>query len=52
MRKTRKTSKIGRVTLRRTMLRYERLEDRTNNELWTFNNRLLRKDKKISEVLK
>ena len=52
MRKTRKILKIGRGTLRRAMLRRERLEDPTKNELWTFSSRLLRKDKEISEVLK
>ena len=34
------------------MLRHERLEDPTKNELWTFSGRLLRKDKEISEALK
>ena len=48
MRKTRKTLKIGRGTLRRAMLRRERLEDPTKNELWTFSGRLPRKDKEIS----
>ena len=33
MRKTRKKLKIGRGTLRRAMLRRERLEDPTKNEL-------------------
>ena len=50
--KTRKTLKIGRGTLRRAMLRCERLEDPTKNELWTFSGRLLQKDKEISEALK
>ena len=52
MRKTRKTLKIGRGTLRRSMVRCERLEDPTKNELWTFHSRLPRKDKEISEALK
>ena len=52
MRKTRKIFKIGRGTLRRAMLRHERLEDPTKNELWTFSGRLPRKDKEISEALK
>ena len=52
MRKTSKPLKIGRRTLRRVMLRHERLEDPTKNELWTFNGRLPRKDKEISEALK
>ena len=34
------------------MLRHERLEDPTKNELWTFSGRLPRKDKEISEALK
>jgi len=34
------------------MLRSERLEDPTKNELWTFNSTLPRKDKEISEALK
>ena len=41
MRKTRKIFKIGRGTLRRAMLRCERLEDPTKNKLWTFSDRLL-----------
>ena len=41
MRKTRKTLKIGSGTLRRAMLRHERLEDPTKNELWRFSSRLL-----------
>jgi len=45
MRKTRKIFKIGRGTLRRAMLRCERLEDPTKNELWTFSYRLPQKDK-------
>ena len=40
MRKTSKTLKIGRGTLRRAMLRHERLEDPKKNELWTFSDRL------------
>ena len=40
MRKTRKTLKIGRGTLRRAMLRCERLEDPTTNELWAFSGRI------------
>ena len=52
MRKTSKTFKIGKGTLRRAMLRRERLEDPTKNELWTFSSRLSRKDKEISEALK
>ena len=40
MRKTRKTLKIGRGTLRRAMLTHERLEDPTKNELCTFSDRL------------
>ena len=52
MRKIRKKLKIGRGTLRRAMLRRERLEDPTKNELWTFSGRLPRKDKEISEALK
>ena len=36
MRKTRKILKIGRGTLRRAMLRRDRLEDPPKNELWTF----------------
>ena len=52
MRKKRKTLKIGRGTLRRAMLRHERLEDPTKNELWTFSGRLMQKDKEISEALK
>ena len=52
MRKTRKILKIGRGTLRRAMLRHERLEDPTKNELWTFSGRLPQKDKEISEALK
>ena len=52
MRKTRKTLKIGRGNLRRAMLRRERLEDQTKNELWTFSSRLPWKDKEISEALK
>ena len=34
------------------MLRHERLEDPTKNELWTFSGRLQWKDKEISEALK
>ena len=34
------------------MLRHERLEDLTKNELWAFSSRLPRKDKEISEALK
>ena len=34
------------------MLRHERLEDQTKNELWTFSNRLPQRDKEISEALK
>ena len=34
------------------MLRCERLEHPTKNELWTFSGRLLWKDKEISEALK
>ena len=52
MRKKRKTLKLGRGTLRRAMVRCQRLEDPTKNELWTFSGRLLRKDKEISEALK
>ena len=52
MRKTRKTLKFGRGTLRRAMLRRERLEDPTKNELWKFSGRLQWKDKEISEALK
>ena len=52
MRKKRKILKIGRGTLKRAMLRCERLEDPTKNELWTFSGRLPRKDKEISEALK
>ena len=51
MRKKSKTLKIGRGTLRRAMLRHERLEDPTKNELWTFSDRLSRKDIEISEIL-
>ena len=51
MRKTSKTLKIGIGTLRRAMLRCERLEDLTKNELWTFSSRLPQKDKEISEAL-
>ena len=40
MRKTRKILKIGRGTLRRSMIRHERLEDPTKNELWTFSGRV------------
>ena len=40
MRKTSKKLKIGRGTLRRAMLRHERLEDPTKNELWAFRGRL------------
>ena len=52
MRNSSKTLKIGRGTLRRVMLRRERLEDPTKNELWTFSGRLPRKDKEISKALK
>ena len=52
MRKKRKTLKIDRGTLRRAMLRHERLEDPRTNELWTFSSRLPRKDKEISKALK
>ena len=52
MRKTKKILKIGRGTLRRAMLKRERLEDPTKNELWTFNGRLPQKDKEINEALK
>ena len=34
------------------MLRCERLEDPTKNELWTFSGRIPWKDKEISEALK
>ena len=47
MRKTSKTLKIGRGTLRRAMLRRERLEDPTKNELWTFSGRLPERIKKL-----
>ena len=40
MRKTRETFKIGRGTLRRAMLRRERLDGQTKNELWMFSGRL------------
>ena len=43
---------MGRGTLRRAMLRCERLENPTKNDLWTFRGRLSQKDKKISEALK
>ena len=52
MRKRRKTLKNGRGTLRRAILRHERLEDPTKNDLWTFSGRLPQKDKEISEGLK
>ena len=52
MRKTRKTLKIGRGTLRREMLRRERLEDPIKNELWTFSGRLPQKGKETIEALK
>ena len=52
MRKEGKILKIGRGTLRRSMLRHERLEDWTKNELWTFSSRPPQKDKEISEALK
>ena len=52
MRETRKTFKIGRRTLRRAMVRHERVEDPTRNELWTFSDRLPKNDKEISEALK
>ena len=52
MREMRKKLKISRGTLRRTMVRHERVEDPTKNELWTFSARLPQKDKKISEALK
>ena len=52
MRKTSKTLQIDRGTLRRAMLRRERLENPTKNELWTFSNKLPRNDKEISEALK
>ena len=38
--KKKKTLKIGKGTLGRAMLRHERLEDPTKNELWTFSGRL------------
>ena len=34
------------------MVRCERVEDPTKNELWTFSDRLPQKDKQISEALK
>ena len=34
------------------MIRCERLEDATKNELWKFSGRLPRKDKEIREALK
>ena len=40
MRKKKETLKIGRGTLRRAMLRRERLEDPKKNELWTFNSKV------------
>ena len=52
MRKTRNNLKIGRGTLRRAMLRHERLEDPIKNELWTFSSRLPQKVKEINESLK
>lgn len=52
MRKTIKTLKIGRGTVRRAMVRRERVEDPTKNELWTFSGRLPQKDKEFSEGLK
>ena len=45
MRKRSETLKTSRGTLRRSMLRRERLEDPTKNELWTFSGRLPQKDK-------
>ena len=41
MRKTRKLLKIGRGTLRRVLLRHDRLEDPTKNEIWIFSGRQL-----------
>ena len=52
MRKTRKTLKISRGTLRRAMVRCERLEDPRKNELWTFSSKLPQKDKETNESLK
>ena len=50
MRKTRKTLKIGRGTLRRAILRHERLENPTKNESWTFSGRLPQNDKELVKL--
>ena len=52
MRKTRKILKISRHTLRRAMLKRERLDDPTKSELWTFSGRLPQKEQELSESLK
>ena len=51
MRKKRKILKIGRGTLRRAMVRRERVEDPKKFELWTFSNRLPQKDKSLKSSI-